>query len=746
MLQISKSRLVTDQEPQAPGVLSPADLYTATVGFFHRQFSVIAFVLFLCLAAAAVYLVTAAPRYTGHAVLVIDTHNTQSVQAPSQRAAAEQPTDTATVDTQIEILKSENIATSVIKDLHLNDDPEFIAPSPGFLGRIIGFLTLILTPPSFELGGGGGPTADFRRMRAAMGTFEDNLKVKRSGLTYTIDIEFKSLNPERAAQVANATADAYVVDTLDAKYQTTRRAASWMQDRLKELREETSNAEHAVVDYKTKNHIVDSGGRLMNEQQLAELNSALIQARAMTAETKARLDRVQQIVAQGDIDPASSVTATVADTLKSEVINKLRTQYLEFDAKASLWTPKYGANHLAVVNLRNQMRELRRNIFAELQRTAETFKSDYEIAKAREESVQNSLNQTVAESQTTNEAQITLRSLQSTAETYRALYDSFLQRYMESVQQQSFPVSEARLITSATRPLWKSSPKSMLVLALAGFGGLILGLGLGMLRDISDRVFRSAGQVEERLKADCISVVPLVKSAPKSREEQWPSIVAGGPADRRIVLDDQLLSIVADSPLSRFAEAIRGIKVAADLKIVKTNRVIGITSSVPNEGKSTIAVALAELIAHGGARVLLVDCDLRNPSLSRKLAGEAEVGLLDVIASRVSIEDVLWFDAATGFEFLPAVLPARLAHSSEILRSKSTLKLFEALRDSYDYVIVDLSPLAPVVDVRVVTSLVDFSCLLRNGVARKLTSRSTPSPTRKGSTKICLASSSIRPI
>ena len=545
-------------------------------------------------------------------------------------------------------------------------------------------------------------------MRTAIGTFEDNLKVKRSGLTYTIDIEFKSLNPERAAQVANATADAYVVDTLDAKYQTTRRAASWMQDRLKELREETANAEHAVVDYKTKNHIVDSGGRLMNEQQLAELNSALIQARAMTAETKARLDRVQQIIAQGDVDPASSVTATVADTLKSEVINKLRTQYLEFDAKASLWTPKYGANHLAVVNLRNQMRELRRNIFAELERTAETFKSDYEIAKAREESVQKSLNQIVAKSQTTNEAQITLHSLQSTAETYRALYDSFLQRYMESVQQQSFPVSEARLITSATRPLTKSSPKSMLVLALAGFGGVILGLGLGVLRDISDRVFRSTGQVEERLKADCISVVPLVKSAPKPKEEQWPDVLFL--ADPRIAASSwttELLSTVANSPLSRFAESIRAIKVAADLKVVKTNRVIGITSSVPNEGKSTIAVALAELIAHGGARVLLVDCDLRNPSLSRKLAGEAEVGLLEVIAGRVSIEDVLWFDAATGFEFLPAILPARLAHSSEILRSELTLKLFEALRDSYDYVIVDLSPLAPVVDVRVVTSLVD---------------------------------------
>ena len=288
MLQINKSRLVTDKEPSAPsfkspGFVSPAELYAATVGFFHRQFAAIVFVLVLFLAAAAVYLMTAAPRYTGHAVLIIDTHNTQLLQAQSQHPQADLPTDTATVDTQIEILKSENIAASVIKDLHLNDDPEFIAPSPGIIGYIVGILTFLATPPSFGPSTGGGPSAEFRRMRAAVGTFEDNLKVKRSGLTYTIDIEFKSLNPERAAQVANATADAYVVDTLDAKYQTTRRAASWMQDRLKELRQETANAEHAVVDYKTTNHIVDTGGRLMSEQQLGELNSALIQARAMTA-------------------------------------------------------------------------------------------------------------------------------------------------------------------------------------------------------------------------------------------------------------------------------------------------------------------------------------------------------------------------------------------------------------------------------------------------------------------------------
>ena len=430
----------------------------------------------------------------------------------------------------------------------------------------------------------------------------------------------------------------------------------------------------------------------------------------MTAEAKARLDRVQQIIQAGDVDPAAASTGTVTDALKSAVLNKLRTQYLDYDAKESLWTAKYGANHLAVVNLRNQMRELRRTMFAELERTAETFKSDYEIAKAREELTEKSLNQLVAELQMTNDAQVTLHNLQSSAETYRALYDSFLQRYMESVQQQSFPVSDARLITKATRPLAKSSPKTMLILALAGFGGLVLGGGLGVLRDISDRVFRTTAQIEDGLKADWISVVPLVRSGAAKSKEQEPALDARMRQSARIIATDHsMLWTVADSPLSRFAELIRAIKVAIDFnKVVKTNKVIGITSSLPNEGKSTIAVALAELIAHGGGRVLLVDCDLRNPSLSRKFAREAEIGLLDVIASRASVEDVLWIDTTTGFDFLPAVLPARLAHSSEILGSEATRKVFESLREIYDYVIVDLSPLAPVVDVRVVTHFIDL--------------------------------------
>ena len=523
-------------------------------------------------------------------------------------------------------------------------------------------------------------------------------------------IDFDSLNPDRASAVANAVANAYVDDVLEAKYDTTRRAVSWLQDRLKELREQALTADRAVVDFKGKNNIVnvDNNGRLLNEQQIGELNSALIQARAQTAEAQARLQRVQQILSSDDPDPASSAAATVTDTLHNEVITKLRQQYLDLGAKEADWTVRYGRNHLAVVNLRNQRREIRLSILDELRRIAETYKSEFEIAKARENSVQKSLDDIVAQSQTTNEAQVTLHNLDSSAQSYRSLYDNFLQRYMESVQQQSFPVTEARLITQATPPLYKSAPKTPLVLGLALMGGLILGVGFGVLREVSDTVFRTTAQIQERLHAECIALLPLISGVAKPASRERSKSPPGAPVQRIIARKQDLFWIMADSPFSRFAESIRSLKVAADLnKGTKPNTIVAITSSLPNEGKSTTAVALAQLVALTGGKAVLVDCDLRNPSLSRKLAPKANRGLLEVIWGKLPLSEVVWTDPATNLSFIPAVVRGRLADSSEILASEETRKVFEKLRAAYDYVIVDLSPLAPVVDVRAMTHLVD---------------------------------------
>jgi succinoglycan biosynthesis transport protein ExoP len=696
MLQTTKPIAGVDRHPTPPEVASPAELYAAVLAFLRRQFPVILFVLVLTFGLGAVYLFTTPPRFTGQASLIIDTRKVQLFQ--QQSVLGDVPVDSATVESQVEILRSENIALSVIKDLHLAADPEFAGGAGGLIGTLLAVIPRLFAREN--------PKSEFELTRLALATFSGQLGIKRVGLTYVIEIGFQSVNPERAAQIANAVAEAYIVDQLEAKYQTTRRAAVWLQDRLKELRQQASTAERAVVDFKTKNNIVDTGGRLLGEQQLAELNSALIQARAQTAEAKARLDRIEEITTRALPDERFADAATVADTLKNDVITKLRSQYLDLAAREADWSGRYGRSHLAAVNLRNQMREIRKSILDELHRIAQTYKSDYEIAKAREESVQKGLAEVVSQSQTTSQAQIELRQLESASQTYRALYDNFLQRYMESVQQQSFPITEARLITQASRPLTKSYPNTFLILAVTGAGGIFLGFAIAMLRDISDRVFRTSNQVENSLQVDCLAVLPFVNDVRGKHPSGSDS--ADVADDRSILRDDALLNYVVDSPFSRFAESIRSIKIAADLNgVVKSTKVIAVTSSLPNEGKSTVAAALAQLMSHSGSRAILVDCDLRNPSLTRKLTPSAGLGLLDIVSGKALLADTIWTDKATELAFLPAVVKSRLAHSSEILASEATKKLFDQLRDQYDYVVVDLSPLAPVVDVRAVTHLVD---------------------------------------
>jgi len=166
-------------------------------------------------------------------------------------------------------------------------------------------------------------------------------------------------------------------------------------------------------------------------------------------------------------------------------------------------------------------------------------------------------------------------------------------------------------------------------------------------------------------------------------------------------------------PLSRFAESIRSIKLAIDLNPTKTsNKIVGITSSLPNEGKSTIAASLAQLIGHAGKRVIVVDCDLRNPSLSENLTPGATIGIIEVISGARSLEDTIWRDPKTNLDILPVAKRGPLFHTSEILSAEQTKKLFDRLRASYDYVIVDLPPLAPIVDVRAATPLIDCFVLV----------------------------------
>jgi polysaccharide biosynthesis transport protein len=228
----------------------------------------------------------------------------------------------------------------------------------------------------------------------------------------------------------------------------------------------------------------------------------------------------------------------------------------------------------------------------------------------------------------------------------------------------------------------------------------MLGFALGAARTSLDRVFRIPGQLEALLQTDCIALVPALKA---TKGEVEVPLVHGS---RMIQRTNSLAWEVVDRPLSRFAEAMRAIKSASDVSGRKA-QVVGFTSSLPNEGKSTISAAVAILAAQNGSRVILVDCDLRKPALTGMLAPKAEHGLLDVIAGKKALEDALWMDPSTNLAFLPGAMKSRMPNSSGVLGSADLRNFFAELRKTYDCIVVDLPPIAPIIDVRSTAGLVD---------------------------------------
>jgi polysaccharide biosynthesis transport protein len=329
--------------------------------------------------------------------------------------------------------------------------------------------------------------------------------------------------------------------------------------------------------------------------------------------------------------------------------------------------------------------------------------------------------------------QATLRELESNAQGTRSVYEMFLQRYTESLQQQTYVTSEGKILAPAGAALQKIALKPVIVAALSILGGLGLGFGLAFLRVAMDRVFRTSQQIEAVLRVPCVALVPLIKTAQVVQTPSEENVATG---DRRTIFrNGDVFWTVVDSPLSRFAESIRSIKLAADLQQVSgLSTVIGLTSSLPNEGKTTTAAALGLLMGQVGHRVIVVDCDLRNPSLTRALAPNATTGLVEVLCGEKSVEEVSWHCQVTGLTLLPAVVKPGLLHTNEILASAATKRLFEQLRLGYDYIVVDLPPLAPIIDVRATGHLVDFYFLV---VEWGVTKIDVVSHTLRGARLIC---------
>jgi polysaccharide biosynthesis transport protein len=671
-------------------------------GLLRRNLLIIFFTTLIGIVIGAAYLVYAPRFYSANAQVILDTRKLQVFQ--QQPVLADPPLDIASLESQMQILQSKAIALLVVRNLKLANDPMFIEQSRGIMSWLLGILPnpFSLTAPLTEADR-SEEAVEAIQQSLAVEALQQNLKVTRVGASYVIDINFRSRSPERAVQIANAVADAFLADQMESKYQSMQRTTAWLQDRLGEVRDQQRNADRSVAAFKAKNNIVAANSQPIKQNELNLLNSQLVTARNRTSELQAKLDRIEAIIrSSSSATTPGAPDPTVSDTLTNTVITKLRDKYLDYAAREADYSAKYGSNHYAVVNLRRQMSELRGSILDELRRIAESYKSDIEIAKRHQDDLEKEFASSEAQSGGP------LQELQGSADSYRALYEGFLQRYMQSVQEQSSPNAEARLLSRASLPALTSGPQPVLIAAFASIGGLMFGVGIGTIRQMSDRVFRTPDQVEAALHTECISIVPHVKRRKRPGFAFVPDQASA--FSRQGIMWDTI-----DAPFARYAEAIRAVKFAVDSNGDATlSKVIGVTSSLPNEGKSTIAGSLALLAADAGAKAILVDCDLRNPQLSSKLTPNAKFGLLNVIAGDKSIEQVVVTDASTGLTFLPIgsssegrAYRKNRANSNHILNCDAVQKLFEKFREKYEYIVVDLPPIAPIVDVRSTARFID---------------------------------------
>jgi polysaccharide biosynthesis transport protein len=647
------------------------------------------------------YQLMATPRYTAAISILIDSQRDQ--ERNSSVSIADQTYDTGAIDSQVEVLTSDNVAALVVKSLSLDTDPEFMAR--GFLSTAISSIVHFIDITRFFTSEQPNPEAIANaRRRAAMSIVQASTTVKRVNRTYVLTLSVRTTSADLSARIANAYADAYFTDQMDSRFQVTRRASGWLQERIAELKENSIKADLAVQKYKADHNIVttvqtSSGPNYLPEQQISELTSQLSTAHSETLKAQARVDQIQRILQSGRMD------GSVADTLGDPVINDLRSKYLKASKTASELKARVGAGHYQVMAAQNEMALYERGIFEELSRIAETYKSDVQVANAREKSLSDSMNQLIGNQASSNSSMVQLRELERESEAYKTLYASFLQRYQDALQKQSFPSSEARVITPAYRPDQSSWPKMMIVLPSGAMLGLLIGAGVAVYREMRERGFREGRQVREELGLNLIGMLPIVANNPLPVRSAASNIVQP--------TEEALLHVI-DNPLSMFSEVFRSAKVELDLATPRGDgaKVVGVVSALPGEGKTTVAKNFASLLATQGARTLLIDGDTRNPNLTRRLADRATVGLIEVLRRDCDVSDALYTETASGLSMLPTVLRKKIVQSADFWASQKMDSLMNALRSKYDYIVIDLPPAVPVSDVRAAIHLLDAVLLV----------------------------------
>ncbi|MEH2505992.1 succinoglycan biosynthesis transport protein ExoP [Bradyrhizobium sp. AZCC 1578] len=666
----------------------------------RRRYKLVVLPVAVLLGLALTYLMLATTLYTATSTVLVDPRRANVVET-NQSVLSNFGTDDATIESQTLLIQSVAILVRVVGKLKLTEDAEF-KPKPGLLDPIKPLLSMFSSS-----GPSDGASAEDAAKARSVEILQRRMKVTRQGTTFLVDIAVSSESPQKAATIANAVADAYFDEQVRAKHDATRIAASWLNGQIDELKSRVVASEKAVEDYRSANNLMVSQGVTLNDQQLTDLNNKLIAARVQTAEARAKYEQVQDIAKSGG-DPGGINAA-----ISSEMITKLRTQYADIAKNEADLSSKYGTRHPLVANVRAQRRDTQKLINDEIRRILESTKHDYDVARSREVSLQQNLDQLQGVSTSSGQAQVRLRELQREAEASRTLYESYLARSKETTAQESLEMPDSRIVTKASIPIRPSSPKTMLILGLALMLGLGAGSVLAFLTDYLDGRVKTLEQAESIAGVPALAAVPLIGTRELARlaRRGRSELDSYDPKTTKLLppaLQPPLTRYAIDEPGTFFAEAIRAVR----LSLQRTMRsqpvkVVQVTSALDSEGKTTLAINLAQSLATLGIRTLLIDGDLRNPQVTRSLCPRAEAGLLEVAIGHVAPERAVLVDQSTGLSVLPSTRIKHVEFITELMFSDRIVDVLDYFRHRYELIVIDSPPLVPLVDGRALAELAD---------------------------------------
>lgn len=696
---MSKKRAARGKADPAKSIFDDNEMIDV-VGMFgalRRRKWTIALITILGTAGAYYYGSTLTPLYNARATLLIEpTHSgIEELEAPATGAVT---TDFNVIATQIRLLQSRSYQARVMEDLGLFEDPEFNSalaePEPSAFDNLsLEFLSQPLTALAEWLPGDWLVTRGAAQEQPevleslaprvarerAIDAFSGMLELLNDDAAYVINVGFNSPDPEKAARIVNRVAEMYVEDQLNNKIFATDRTSVWLQERLAELEVELRQAEEQVAQFRASNLVGPQEGVTLNQQELSDLNRDLIVARGEVAETQAKLRLVR------DLRGAGQGVDSIADVVQSPLIISLRQQETQLMREEAELSTLYGERHPRMVHLQNEKRNLAEKIAAEVDRVVQTLENDLRVTSTRIATIEAQLGNVKSQNAVDQEAEVRLGQLQRQAESIRTIYESFLNRFKETREQLEIVQPDVRIVSMASPPTRPTTPGTKVFAA----GGFVVSFGLAallaLLLDRFDRGIRSARQIEARLGLSTLSLVPQLD---------------------RLKRNQKPYQYLMEKPLSAYAEALRGIYMGVKLSNVdREPKVVLVTSSLPQEGKTTFAVSLATFAARSHKRVLVMDLDLRHPSVHRELGWQVSGGLVEYMAGERTLEEVIHHDLETGLHFLP--IKGQTTNPTDLLDSQKMRLLVESLRDSYDYIVLDSAPLASVTDTRVAARLAD---------------------------------------